>query len=859
MKVVKRDGTLQDVHFDKITSRIQKLVTYPYRLCDIVDPVEIAKQVCARVFNKITTSELDELAANICMGMILTHSNFGELGARIVINNHQKNTIADFTKVVEILANNTDICGEKAPLVSETLVSIVKNFGAKIEEMIDYTRDYNINFFGFKTLQKAYLLKVNKIPIERPQHMWMRVAIGLHSNNFEKVKETYDLLSQKFFIHATPTLFHAGTPRPQCSSCFLMGSEDSIEGIYKTITDASVISKWAGGIGIHISNIRGKGSYIRKTGGYSSGIMPMLKVYNDTARYVNQSGKRQGSFAMYLEPWHSDIFQFLDAKKNHGNEDERARDLFYGLWIPDLFMKRVENNQDWCLMCPDQCPGLVNVYGKEFEDLYQSYESSLRYIKKIPARQVWEAIINSQIETGMPYMLYKDSCNKKSNQKNLGTIRSSNLCTEIIEYSNEKEYAVCNLGSLSLPAFLKENNQIFSKNLFIIYTKDNCGYCKLAKALLTKKNISYREINIENNEKVRFNLFEDKKEKTLPQIFMKNFDDNTQIYIGGYSKLWNLFSPVFDYDLLFDVTKVLTKNLDRVIDINFYPLEETRNSNMKHRPIGIGVQGLADVFIKMRLPFDSDSARKINKKIFETIYFASLVASNELATEKQPYPSYLGSPISDGIFQFDMWDESSDSLMWNWEELRGKIKKTGVRNSLLVAPMPTASTSQILGNNEAMEPYTSNLYIRRTLAGEFTVINKHLMSDLEDLGIWDQDMKDKIIYHRGSVQNITEIPLVLRNIYKTAWELKQKSIVDQAIDRGRFICQSQSLNIFCETPNYELLTKIHFYGWKKGLKTGSYYIRSKPSMSAQQFTIDPRIVEKIKNKCEEEVCEMCSG
>ena len=499
MKVVKRDGTLQDVHFDKITSRIQKLVTYPYRLCDIVDPVEIAKQVCARVFNKITTSELDELAANICMGMVLTHSDFGELGARIVINNHQKNTIADFTKVVEILANNTDICGEKAPLVSETLVSIVKNFGTKIEEMIDYIRDYNINFFGFKTLQKAYLLKVNKIPIERPQHMWMRVAIGLHSHNFEKVKETYDLLSQKFFIHATPTLFHAGTPRPQCSSCFLMGSEDSIEGIYKTITDASIISKWAGGIGIHISNIRGKGSYIRKTGGYSSGILPMLKVYNDTARYVNQSGKRQGSFAMYLEPWHSDIFQFLDAKKNHGNEDERARDLFYGLWIPDLFMKRVENNQDWCLMCPDQCPGLVNVYGKEFEDLYQSYESSLRYIKKIPARQVWEAIINSQIETGMPYMLYKDHVNCKSNHKNLGVIKSSNLCTEIIEYSDSTETAVCNLASIGLSKFVTPLPSPLNGAVIRIYSKTNCNYCTKVKKYLSDRSITYQEVDIYNS------------------------------------------------------------------------------------------------------------------------------------------------------------------------------------------------------------------------------------------------------------------------------------------------------------------------------------------------------------------------
>ena len=846
MKVVKRDGSLEDVHFDKITSRISKLISHPYKLGDEIDPVEIAKQVCSRVYDGITTSELDELAANVCMGMALVNHEYGELGGRIVINNHQKNTSNKFSEVVKKLSENTDICGDLAPLVSNEIVNIMEKYEDKIESMIDYSRDYDINFFGFKTLQKAYLLKINKIPVERPQHMWMRVALGLHNTDFVKVKETYDLLSKKYFIHATPTLFHAGTTRPQCSSCFLLGSEDSIEGIYKTITDASVISKWAGGIGIHISNIRGKDSYIRKTGGYSSGIMPMLKVYNDTARYVNQSGKRQGSFAMYLEPWHTDIFQFLDAKKNHGNEDERARDLFYGLWIPDLFMKRVENNDDWCLMCPDQSPGLVDVYGKEFDDLYKSYEARSKFVKKVPAREVWEAIINSQIETGMPYMLYKDSCNKKSNQKNLGTIRSSNLCTEIIEYSDNTQYAVCNLGSLSLPSFLKETNE-YSLYNFIIYTKNNCGYCKLAKALLNKKNISYKEINLEDGGKMEMEF------KTLPQIYTRNEDGN-RVYIGGYSKLWNLLKPYFDLDKLYDVTKVLTKNLNRVIDINFYPLPETRKSNLNHRPIGIGVQGLADVFIKMRLPFDSEGACKLNHKIFETIYFASLTASKELAQETQPYPSFLGSPISDGIFQFEMWDGPT-KLNWDWESLRGEIRKYGVRNSLLVAPMPTASTSQILGNNEAIEPYTSNLYTRRTLAGEFTVINKHLMCDLDDLGLWNEDMKNKIIYYRGSIQNITEIPLVLRDIYKTAWELKQKSILDLAIDRGRFICQSQSLNVFCENATYEVLTKIHFYGWKKGLKTGTYYIRSKPSINAQQFTVDPKLAEKLIVSD----CEMCSG
>ena len=848
MKVVKRDGSLEDVHFDKITSRISKLISHPYKLGDEIDPVEIAKQVCSRVYDGITTSELDELAANVCMGMALVNHEYGELGSRIVVNNHQKNTSNKFSEVVKKLSENTDICGDLAPLVSNEIVNIMEKYEDKIESMIDYSRDYDINFFGFKTLLKAYLLKINKIPVERPQHMWMRVALGLHNTDFVKVKETYDLLSKKYFIHATPTLFHAGTTRPQCSSCFLLGSEDSIEGIYKTITDASVISKWAGGIGIHISNIRGKDSYIRKTGGYSSGIMPMLKVYNDTARYVNQSGKRQGSFAMYLEPWHTDIFQFLDAKKNHGNEDERARDLFYGLWIPDLFMKRVENNEDWCLMCPDQSPGLVDVYGKEFDDLYKSYEARSKFVKKVPAREVWEAIINSQIETGMPYMLYKDSCNKKSNQKNLGTIRSSNLCTEIIEYSDNTQYAVCNLGSLSLPSFLKEKNE-YSLYNFIIYTKNNCGYCKLAKALLNKKNISYKEINLEDGGKMEMEM----EFKTLPQIYTRNEDGN-RVYIGGYSKLWNLLKPYFDLDKLYDVTKVLTKNLNRVIDINFYPLPETRKSNLNHRPIGIGVQGLADVFIKMRLPFDSEGACKLNHKIFETIYFASLTASKELAQETQPYPSFLGSPISDGIFQFEMWDGPT-KLNWDWESLRWEIRKYGVRNSLLVAPMPTASTSQILGNNEAIEPYTSNLYTRRTLAGEFTVINKHLMCDLDDLGLWNEDMKNKIIYYRGSIQNITEIPLVLRDIYKTAWELKQKSILDLAIDRGRFICQSQSLNVFCENATYEVLTKIHFYGWKKGLKTGTYYIRSKPSINAQQFTVDPKLAEKLIVSD----CEMCSG
>ena len=845
MKVLKRDGTLQDVKFDQITDRIKSLI---HNLDSSINPVKISQQVCSQVHDNITTGELDELSANICMNMSISHPDYASLAARIVINNYQKNTDSSFLNTMTALYNNISH-GEHAPLVSEEIVEIAKKYEKEFESTLQHNRDYLIDFFGFKTLIRSYLLKINKNPIERIQHMWLRVAIGIHGDNFENIQETYSLLSQKYLTHATPTLFHAGTPRPQMSSCFLIGTDDSVQGIYKTITDCAIISKWAGGIGVHISNIRAKDAYIRKTGGKSDGIMPMLRVYNNTARYINQSGKRNGSFAMYIEPWHADIFEFLDAKKNHGDEEERARDLFYALWIPDLFMNRVKNDESWCLMCPDVSKGLSDCYGNEFETLYMKYELEGKYIKKIKARDVWNAIIDSQIETGTPYMLYKDACNKKSNQKNVGIIKSSNLCTEIIEYSDDKEYAVCNLASINLTSCVKQNKKTMDY-VFHIYTMPSCVYCKLLKAFLKKNSVIFTEHVVEDKEA----FFEKHNVKTLPQIF-----ENGIIIEGGYSGIVELLRPEFDYIQLYNITRVVTKNLNSVIDRNYYPLPETKLSNMKHRPIGIGVQGLADVFMKMKLSFDSQQARDINRKIFETIYYASLSESCHLAKKQGPYQTYQGSPISNGELQFDMWDNKIElSDQWDWDELRSRIKEHGVRNSLLIAPMPTASTAQILGNNECFEPYTSNLYNRRTLSGEFTIINKWLIQDLMDIDMWNQEMKEKIMYYRGSIQKIVNIPKMIKDIYKTAWELKQKVLIDMAIDRGHFICQSQSLNIFCEKANYNLLTNIHFYGWSNGLKTGSYYIRSKPAINSQQFTIDPTLKKKIEQE-EEEECLMCGS
>lgn len=842
MRVLKRNRQLEEVKFDKITQRIRYLIE---GLDDSIDPVKIAGKVCSEVYDKIKTSELDELAANICISLSTIHPDYGKLAAKLVINNHQKNTNDSFSETVELLYKNTSH-GEHAPLVSEDILHICRNNKEMVDSIIKPERDYNIDFFGFKTLHRAYLLKANKVPIETPQFMWLRVALGIHNDNFDKVIETYDLLSDKYFTHATPTLFHSGTPRPQMSSCFLLGTEDSVEGIYKTITNAANISKWAGGIGIHISDIRSRNSYIRKTGGKSDGILPMLRVYNDTARYINQSGKRNGSFAMYLEPWHADVFEFLDAKKNHGNEDERARDLFYALWIPDIFMRRVKTDGVWSLMCPDMCKNLTTTYGDEFDKLYQQYESEGKFIKQIKARTLWSSVINSQIETGVPYMLYKDACNKKSNQSNLGTIRSSNLCTEIIEYSNDDEYAVCNLASINLTKFVESRK---NDQEIVIYSIQDCIYCKLAKAFLQNNNYNYKNIVVEDKEE--FLKLHDYK--TFPLIYM----DNNKI--GGYTDMLQILRPVFNHEELHKITRVITKNLNIVIDKNFYPVAETRRSNMRHRPIGLGVQGLADVFMKMKLSFDSDEARVLNREIFETIYHASITESLDLAKQYGKYETFDGCPLSKGKFQFDLWDQPTIfNGRYDWDKLRQEIVEHGVRNSLLVAPMPTASTSQILGNNEAFEPYTSNLYTRRTLAGEFVMVNKWLIQDLIDMELWDDEMKERLMYYRGSIQKIVGIPKMFKDIYKTAWELKQKVLLDLSIDRGHFICQSQSLNVFCESPTYNMLTNIHFYGWSNGLKTGSYYVRSKAAINSQQFTINPELKRKIENE-EESECLMCGS
>ena len=885
MKVIKRNGKSEEVRFDLITDRIKTLLQPDLK----IDPIPIAQKVTSRLRDNMTTRELDDLSSQICMNLSEKNPEYGVLAARIAIDNHQKNTKYTFLQVIEKLYNNVNITGTQSPLVSKELYDIVQENSKILEQTIDYSCDFLFDYFGFCTLLKAYLLKVNDEVIERPQHLWMRVAIGLHSDNIPKVVETYENMSRLLFTHATPTLFHAGTPRPQLASCFLLGTEDSVHGIYKTITDCAKISKWAGGIGCHISNIRAQNSYISSTGGKAGGILPMLKVYNYTAKYINQSGRRPGSFAMYLEPWHSDIFQFLDAKKNHGNEEEKARDLFYALWIPDAFMRAVEKNDDWYLMCPNQCPGLTNAYGKDFDELYFKYVREGKYIKKVKARDdVWSSIISTQIESGLPYMLYKDACNQKSNQKNLGTIKSSNLCTEILEYSDHKEYAVCNLSSISLSKFVKYPENPFQKEVKI-YTKQDCNWCLLLKGLLRERNIPFTEVELKGDEIPTF--FQKISRNTLPQLF------DGDVLIGGYDNTFERLKPKYDFEELGKVTKIVTRNLNRTIDIGFYPVVETQRSNLRHRPIGIGVQGLADAFIQMRYPFDSEQARELNSQIFETIYYYSISESLQLSKEREgnmillremlinenieipelyspdfkhsnlelqalyhdlrpifgeiqrdkyygSYSTFENSPLHSGKFQFDLWNDFTPGkylpLKYNWGKLREEVMKYGTRNSLLLAPMPTASTSQILGNNECIEPYTSNMYTRRTMAGEFTIINKWLIRDLINIRIWNDEMSEKLMFYRGSVQKIREIPELFKKMYKTAWELKQKVLIDQSVDRGRFVDQSQSLNLFFAKPDFNVLSKCHFYGWKKGLKTGSYYIRSKPAMNAQSFTIDPK-------------------
>jgi ribonucleoside-diphosphate reductase alpha chain len=761
MLVVKRDGRRESVKFDKITARIEKLcyglnMTY-------VAPIEVAKKVIDGIYDGVTTIELDNLAAEISASLTTRHPDYAILAARLAISSLHKVTSKSFSNTMKRLYTYEDPkTGENASLLAKDVYEIIRKNAAMLDSTIIYDRDYNYDYFGYKTLERSYLLRLHGKVVERPQHMLMRVAVGIHKEDVESAIETYNLLSEKWFTHATPTLFNAGSPKPQLSSCFLLTmKEDSIPGIYDTLKQCAMISQSAGGIGLSVHNVRATGSYIKGTNGTSNGLIPMLKVFNDTARYVDQGGgKRKGAFAIYLEPWHADIFEFLELKKNHGKEELRARDLFYALWTPDLFMQRVEENGDWSLFCPNEAPGLADCYGKEFERLYVKYEHEGRARKVVKAQELWFAVLESQTETGTPYMLFKDHANHKSNQQNLGTIKSSNLCTEIIEYTSPDEIAVCNLASIALPKFVIDGK--------------------------------------------------------------------------------------FDHQKLYEVTYHATKNLNKVIDINYYPVPEARNSNMRHRPIGLGIQGLADTFIHLRMPFESEEAQGLNRDIFETIYYAAVSASKDLAMKHGPYETFEGSPISRGIFQFDMWGVKPSSGRWDWENLRNEVVEHGVRNSLLVAPMPTASTAQILGNNESFEPYTSNIYVRRVLSGEFMVVNKHLLKDLIALGVWNDNMKNQIIAANGSVQSISNIPQHIKDLYKTVWEIKQKTLIDMAADRGAYICQSQSLNLHVQNPNFGKLTSMHFYSWKKGLKTGMYYLRTKAAADAIKFTVEKQAAETLE-------------
>ncbi len=821
MYVTKRNGDREIVSFDKISRRIKTLgaeanikINYTSLVMKVID----------QIYNNISTTKIDELSAEQCASMSTVHPDYNILAGRIVISNLHKNTTSSFSDAMTRLYNNKDKHDKHSPIVSQTLMDVVNKYKNEIDSTINHESDYLIDYFGLKTLERAYLMRHNKVVVERPQYMWMRVSIGIHGDDIDKVKETYQLMSNKYFTHATPTLFNAGTPHPQLSSCYLIAMEkDSIEGIYNTLKDCALISKWAGGIGLHIHNVRASGSDIRGTNGTSNGIVPMLRVFNHTAKYVDQGGgKRNGSFAMYLEPWHADIELFLEMRKNHGEEDLKARDLFYALWTPDLFMERVKTNADWTLMCPDECPGLADVYGEDFKILYEKYESDGKGRKTMKARDLWFQVLDAQMETGTPYLLYKDSVNKKSNQANLGTIKSSNLCCEITEYSDDTETAVCNLASIALPAFVK---------------------------------------------------------------------NETRYSDGGETMFRRAY---FDFNKLHEVTKVVTNNLNKIIDVNFYPTDKTRKSNMRHRPIGLGVQGLADVFFMMDISFSSEEANQLNKDIFETMYHASLEMSNEIAIERYEslkhvnhedpsmdivvdkimneyekpllsennktvgtYSTFIGSPMSKGIFQFDMWGVEP-SNRHDWVALKNSIMTYGIRNSLLMAPMPTASTSQILGYNECIEPITSNIYSRRTIAGEFILANKYLMNDLINLKSWNEEIKNSIVKNQGSIQHLVGIPDNIKNKYKTVWELPMKQLINMAADRGAFICQSQSLNLWLEDPNYKNLTSMHFYSWEKGLKTGIYYLRRRARHQAQQFTIEPEKA-KTTNVEEDEICEMCSA
>lgn len=860
MRILKRSGLFEVVRLDKITERVQRQIDLLNINSEVLDAVKVSMHVCSSIKDGITTSELDEMTAQICMNWTLDHPDWGILGSRIIIDNHRKNVQMTFCDAMKKLYEHKDIHGIHSPLISEDLYEIINAHWEEINSIIDPERDYLIDYFGFKTLEKSYLLKTNGKIVETPQYMWMRVSLGIWEDDFVKVKNTYDLMSQKYFTHATPTLFNSGTPRPQNISCFLLGTEDSLEGIYKTITDCAKISKWAGGIGVHISNIRGDKSYIRKTGGKADGILPMLKVYNETARYINQSGKRLGSFAMYLEPWHSDVFAFLDAKSNHGNDMERARDLFYALWIPDLFMKRVQDNGVWSLMCPDECPGLDDVYGKDFESLYEEYEEELKFREQIPARKLWSKILISQMETGMPYMLYKDSVNKKSNQSNKGVVKSSNLCSEITEYSDADNTACCNLASINLQAFVKP--RLLPKSISV-YGKTNCPSCKIVKNILKEQNVEYEYVDLDDDE-LRQAFYKSYNVNTVPQVFVGN------TRIGGFEKFVEFIRPDFDVVLLRHVVHTAIENLDRIIDLNYYPIPEAEDSNSELRPIGLGVQGLADMFAKMYIPFTSQEAKDLNKLIFELIQMFSVEKSIELAKDHDGgcYDLFEGSPVSQGLFQHNLWNISDgkdpfENEREEWKELRKAVQIHGIRNSLLTALMPTASTGQILGSNASMEPFTTNMYVRRTLAGEFIVINPYMLKMLHQMGLYDNDMKYTIMHFRGDIESISRIPSFVKDLFKTSWKMKVKDLIDMSADRGRFVDQSQSFNLFVEEPDESLLTKIHFYGWKKGLKTGQYYLHTKPATTSQTFTIDPDLERKIINENsgigEEQECLMCSS
>lgn len=943
MFVTKRDGTTVPVSFDKILRRLQILAHERTPPLSQVNVFNVAKEVCSQIYDHVTTEELDIFSATVSSSMSTTHPEYLDLASRIVISNHQKKNKYTFVETMTFFSQKKTALGETASMVSQELIEFVTEHSSVLENAIDYERDYDFTYFGFCTLEKSYLLKTtleDKVTIvsERPQHLWMRVAIGLYGKDLKNVLRVYDELSRRLYIHATPTLFNAGTPQNQLASCFLLGGvEDSIEGIFKSLGQCAQISKYSGGIGMNIHDIRSKGMPIHGTNGSSNGIVPMLRVFNDTARYVDQGGgKRNGSFAVYIEPWHPDILDFLNLRKNHGDESMRARDLFYALWIPDLFMKRVGQNQKWTLMDPSQCPGLADCFGETFDELYTRYEKEGRGLMEIDALELFKSVVTSQRETGTPYMLYKDSCNSRSNQQNLGTIRSSNLCTEIIEYSSKDETAVCNLASISLPAFLERKHRLDETDRIEVTSIHGCFYCDLTKSLLKKLCL---ESGLEFEKIVSLTTLASDVEK---KAFIEKVDEEKVSFpfivvngrhIGGYTQLLGRYGFQLNYEKLVDIAKSLTRNLNQAIDRTFYPTPLTRCSNLRHRPIGIGVQGLADVFMAQRVPFDSDEAKEINRRIFESIYFGAMTASLELAIERDEavatlkascpeicdsrriysldfwkeevvtqkkfateeekvsflkdkeellcriawdkdvdwkegptgaYSSFQGSPLSQGKFQFDMWPEDPFfKLHFDWESLRSMIVKHGVRNSLLIAPMPTASTASILGNNECFEPVTANIYLRRTLAGEFVLVNKYLIEDLTALGLWNSTMKDQILVYEGSIQGLSELPETIKKLYKTVWEISQKVIIDMAAERGRFICQSQSMNLFLASPTTSQLISMHFYAWKKGLKTGMYYLRTKPASKATMATLSAEKYGstnfQLPSSDEREECMNCSA